>query len=79
MLQPTAVFGRKTCKAFVLIGVSVVAFGSQAPAAEKEVVVSQSAGGDVRWILPGPRRLDPTVFGALSCVDGPVSARVSFC
>ena len=63
MLKSYVALGRKACKALVLIGVSVVAFGPQALAAEKEVVVSQSAGADVRWILPGLRRLDPTVFG----------------
>ena len=34
-----------------------------ATASGKQIVLQQAAGGDVRWILPGPRRLDPTVFG----------------
>lgn len=34
-----------------------------AAASAKQIVLQQAAGGDVRWILPGPRRLDPTVFG----------------
>ncbi len=29
----------------------------------KMVNVSQQYGGNVRWILPGERRLDPTIFG----------------
>ena len=29
----------------------------------KTVNISQQSGGDVRWILPGERRLDPNIFG----------------
>jgi len=29
----------------------------------KMINVSQQSGGDVKWILPGVRRLDPTIFG----------------
>ena len=29
----------------------------------KMINVSQQSGGDVKWILPGPRRLDPQIFG----------------
>lgn len=29
----------------------------------KTVNISQQPGGDVRWILPGERRLDPSIFG----------------
>ncbi|MDW7733524.1 MAG: hypothetical protein SCH66_13985 [Methanolobus sp.] len=29
----------------------------------KEIVISQEDGGDVRWLLPGPRELDPELFG----------------
>ena len=31
--------------------------------ANKTVNISQQPGGDVRWILPGERRLDPGIFG----------------
>lgn len=29
----------------------------------KEIVISQEDGGDVRWLLPGTRELDPELFG----------------
>ena len=31
--------------------------------ANKTIYVSQAPGGTVRWILPGERRLDPSIFG----------------
>lgn len=31
--------------------------------ANKTVNVSQTSGGEVKWILPGPRKLDPAIFG----------------
>lgn len=30
---------------------------------DKTITVSQQTGGDVKWILPGQRRLDPQIFG----------------
>lgn len=30
---------------------------------DKTITVSQQTGGDAKWILPGPRRLDPQIFG----------------
>jgi plastocyanin len=30
---------------------------------DKTINVSQQAGEDVKWIFPGPRRLDPQIFG----------------
>ncbi len=30
---------------------------------EQEILISQEDGGDVRWLLPGPRELDPEIFG----------------
>jgi len=48
------------------------------------VSVSQESGKDVRWILPGPRKLDPGIFGTpdqpLGFEDGvglPLSARMT--
>lgn len=37
--------------------------GNVSTLANKSINVSQENGGDVKWILPGPRRLDPTIFG----------------
>ncbi|MCC4770097.1 hypothetical protein FXV91_07780 [Methanosarcina sp. DH2] len=37
--------------------------GNVSTLTNKEVSVSQESGGDVKWILPGPRRLDPVIFG----------------
>lgn len=31
--------------------------------ANKTIYLIQESGGDVKWILPGPRRLDPVIFG----------------
>ena len=40
---------------------------SSAPPAQgdlgRTVFIAQAPGGDVRWILPGPRALDPAIFG----------------
>lgn len=33
--------------------------------ANKITYVTQPPGGTVRWILPGERRLDPSIFGTL--------------
>ncbi len=53
------------------LGLSTVIAAAPAVAAQhgdaspsvKQIVLQQAAGGDVRWILPGPRRLDPAIFG----------------
>ncbi|MGB9927767.1 MAG: hypothetical protein ACPK85_05115 [Methanosarcina sp.] len=37
--------------------------GNVSTLANKTLNVSQQEGGDVKWILPGPRRLDPQIFG----------------
>jgi plastocyanin len=37
--------------------------GNISKLANKTVNVSQESGGEVKWILPGPRRLDPEIFG----------------
>ncbi len=47
--------------AFMALPAGAAQLGAAASA--KQIVLQQAAGGDVRWILPGPRRLDPTVFG----------------
>ena len=48
----------------VVLGLAVSSLFAQAQAqSQKEVTLRQAAGEDVRWILPGPRRLDPEIFG----------------
>ena len=48
----------------VVLGLAVSSLFAQAQAqSQKEVMLRQAAGGDVRWILPGPRKLDPEIFG----------------
>lgn len=37
--------------------------GSVSTLTNKTISVSQQTGGDAKWILPGPRRLDPEIFG----------------
>jgi len=43
---------------------SLTAYSGAMAHGEKSVSVSQDAGGNVKWILPGPRMLDPVVFGS---------------
>ena len=40
--------------------------GNFPPLAGDEIEVESSGHGDVRWILPGPRPLDPKIFGTVS-------------
>lgn len=60
-----------------LVGTGTAAAGAERikkyRAANRDVAVTaeQSAGNSVHWILPGPRRLDPFVFGTPA--DGPSS------
>ncbi len=43
---------------------SLTAYSGAMAHGEKSVGVSQDAGGKVKWIMPGPRMLDPVVFGS---------------
>ncbi len=48
----------------VVLSLAMTPLFAQAQAqSQKEVMLRQAAGGDVRWILPGPRKLDPEIFG----------------
>ncbi|NHZ70091.1 MAG: hypothetical protein GWP18_00440 [Proteobacteria bacterium] len=66
--------GRKTLfvallAAFMIIATAVVAIahssssGRRVIDAPNKVEMEAKEGGDVRWILPGPRELDPAIFG----------------
>ncbi|GMQ97566.1 MAG: hypothetical protein BMS9Abin17_0064 [Acidimicrobiia bacterium] len=73
--------GRKTLfvalfAAFMIVGTAVVAVahsksaGNNVIDATNKVSMKAKEGGDVRWILPGPRALDPAVFGTLGNEKG---------
>jgi len=83
--------GRKTLfvalfAAFMIVGTAVVAVahsksaGNNVIDATNTVSMKAKDGGDVRWILPGPRALDPAVFGTFGDEKGldllPASQRV---
>jgi len=66
--------GRKTIlvallATFTIVGSAVVAVANSPSSGRKvidapnTVTMTAPKGGDVRWILPGPRALDPAVFG----------------
>ncbi len=43
---------------------SMTAYSGAMAHGERSLSASQEAGGNVKWILPGPRKLDPFVFGS---------------
>jgi len=84
--------GRKTLfvalfAAFMIVGTAVVAVahsksaGNNVIDATNKVSMKAKEGGDVRWILPGPRALDPAVFGTPEAEKGldllPLDKRVA--
>ncbi len=73
--------------AFMIVGTAVVAIahaqssGNKVIDAPNKVSMTAAEGGDTRWILPGPRALDPAVFGVPGAEKGldllPLDKRVA--
>ena len=83
--------GRKTLfvalfAAFMIVGTAVVAVAHSSSSGNRVIdapnkIEMESTGDNVRWILPGPRALDPAVFGIPGAEKGldllPLDQRVS--
>jgi hypothetical protein len=72
--------GRKTLfvaliAAFMIMGTAVVAIAHSRATGNRVIdapnkIEMETTGNDVRWILPGPRALDPAVFGTPGAEKG---------